>query len=62
MKRKDAYQIIINGQKLYFDYSLSGFKGIQYLAWKLNRTIKAKLVKVSVDKNLLELSDLMEEE
>lgn len=52
---KNAYQAIINNQKLYFEFSFCGLKAIQKMAQELNTTIKYKFVKVSEDKELLTL-------
>lgn len=52
---KDAYQVLFNGQKLYFDFSFAGLKAIQKLAHDFNTTLKYKYVKVNQDKNLISL-------
>lgn len=52
---KDAYQAILNDQKLYFDYTLAGLRAIQKLAHDFNTTIKYKHTKVNQNKNLITL-------
>jgi len=52
-KTKEAYRGIINGQKIYFVFGLSGFDMARKMASDLNINIPLKCVRVSTNKFLI---------